>query len=287
MLNTVIRKEHDVHGSKLLSEPRPQLYPLLEKISEINPDVRFSESSYSYDTVRDSAGNYHYYISEYQVTIKGENVGAVGYSSWGKACFRLSNERISNTLQRGREKKTSDVEKAVQIFQKYMKPSTLKETAHKSVELCSRALNRFQDRKDSEMRMSWRRIEDKLRQFALDNKDRFLQSTGVDLNAIEELKSISEGALEMYGKFNTGVGNMVKLVDDKYLVKDTKKDSEYRLLTRDQMNGYDLQSIGMMKLLGNEHAIMHRGYKIDDTLFVVFPESDAEIEPNIVSLGDK
>lgn len=283
MLNTVIRKEHDTRNGKVLSQPRKQFYPLLEKISEVNPDVRFTETPYSYDTVREEDGTYNVYISEYTVTIHGEEVGAVGYNSWGKAKFVLANERIGETVMRGRAKKTADIGKAVQIFKKYMYPSTQKEQAKKALDLCSRALSRFEDTREGEVRMAWRRIDEQVKKFAITNKELFEQASGQSLDPTVEALTIHTAALQMYSDYKEGNGMMVKTIEDKFLTITATRDAEPKVLSRDEMKPYDLQTIGMLKLLSDNQAILYRGYKVQDGMFIVFPETDHE--PNIVSGG--
>ncbi len=283
MLNTVIRKEHDTSGGKVLSQPRKLLYPLLERISELNPDVRFTETTYSYDIVREQDGTCSVYISEYIMTVQGEEIGSVAYNSWGKAKYVLSNERISKTLDRGRARKTADVEKAVKIFKKYMYPDTIQEQAKKAIDTCSRAIARFEDTREGEVRMAWRRIDEQVKQFALANKELFAQTTGKDLAPLVEDIATHSAAQQMYEDFKLGAGTMVKLIGDKYLVGTNLKDSEHKVLSREEMKPYDLQTLGMLKLLSDNHAILYRGYKINEALFIVFPETDHE--PNIVSGG--
>lgn len=279
----------------------PDLKEFVEALAGKYPTWEFVEtSSYTkWREVLDFATNTKYsealeeQVRELEVFDAGkEKLGTIGKEGWGQRKLTITNNRIRQQLERGREFKTSDAKKAVKLVDKHFYGKTKAEHLLDDYKIAREAIGDYSREKRYGVNHVWDSMAKSAMEFVAKNFDAYMhmmqtlptevQSHNSRLAKFPELLEDYHNSLAFLKGIDDKQAVMVSIKGDEYAtVKNNSQlyeapDLEIDIRERDAIKDHIKRSVGMLKLLEPKQAITGVGLKCTDTIFMVIDKPNNE-----------
>lgn len=231
-------------------------------------------------------------VREIEVFDDIQKLGTIGKDGWGQRKLTITNNRIRQQMERGREFKTSDPKKAVKLVDKYFYGKTKAEYLADDYKTAREVVGDYTREKRYGVNHAWDSMTKSAMQFVAKNFGAYMQmmrALPIDMQANHAKVDMFPELLEDYYNsvaFITDMDNkqgvMVSIRGDEYaVVKNNNQmyqtpDFEIDIRERDATKDHIKRSVGMLKLLEPKQAITGVGLKCTDTIFMIVDKPSDE-----------
>jgi len=220
----------------------------------------------------------------FEVRDGSEKIGNIGRTYFrGDYCINISNDRISESMQRGNGYKTSDPQKAILKAKKMFSRLKPSERINKAHSLANDVMDRQERNKTRDQHTAYSRVK----QAAVD----YIMGTGFDLFLahVQTLPESTRASIETARKDQVRLDiEMLTIEKIREKFSDNKtalviKDmGNYLVSTEQDVQIYDDNTLpdnmrgklGMLKLVEAEHFISSVGCRVNDEIFVIVLEEN-------------
>jgi len=205
-----------------------------------------------------------------EVIQNNERVGeVVARNQWDRhgevyTTLVFSSNSITRNAERGSTKHTKHMRQAIKIFAEHFKPKQTKDIVDDGVQELTATFSRCIAR-------SQRDVVDKLTQLVHKKDIPVIQSLATILGDIPEIEQHVIN-LRASDTFHTR-GVAVVVVGDTYLVS-IGADDEPQVYTNDTLPHGLRANLAILKLVENDRVVADRGYRLDETKFIVVMEEE-------------
>jgi hypothetical protein len=248
---------------------------VVAKLAALNPLWRFVVTDCTASSKQATA---------FEVRDGGEKIGNIGRTYFrGDYCINISNDRISENMQRGNGYKTSDPQKAILKAKKMFSRLKPSERITKAHSLANDVMHKQERNKMRDQHTAY----SKVKQAAMD----FIMGTGFDLFLahVQTLPESTRASIETARKDQVRLDIEMLTIEK---IREKFSDNKTALVIRDTGNylvriGQDVQmyddntlpdnmrgKLGMLKLVEAEHFISSVGCRINDEIFVIVTEEN-------------
>jgi hypothetical protein len=246
------------------------LHPLIEKIAVKHPEWRFEIINFS-TANRDEGQPTNIYASSFGIFYKRELLGEI-FKSYNyrarESSYAISNERITNNMQRGSSTKTTKIDKALKIIEKSFGVASAQEMFDKQAINAHRSFGYAREGMGREATNIWTNEKKIFREFVLTHWDQFIDS--LPSHDVRKVASLPEKLL----KYDI-VDNMYNNIDTMYRI--VIKDSDYIVVREGKMSVVSSnelsetvrRNLGMLKLVKDNEVLENIGFRHDETTFFV------------------
>lgn len=279
--NVEFPKENDRNGIEVVATMDTFIAPLVEKLALAHPEWQFkSHHCRRYYTPNQTA-EFTMVVERVQVVDKYEKLGEVGYdyTSSGKR-FYVSNHRTEKMRERGSGVKTIHLDKAFKHVEKFFGRMNHNEKLEQASQATIDAVYRVVIDTTYPMRSSWGLIEDRARDFVVDNLEAFknyMQSNLANTRELGEASKLPEliaehkGMQTLQDKVNKNEHILVLLDGMNYIVKHA---GQVEVKTSEELPDYVRRGVGMLKLIEVKNAITNIGIRVEDNVFALLPPNN-------------
>ena len=281
--NVEFPKDTDKNGIEVVATMDTYLAPLVEKLALAHPEWQFkSHHCRKVYGKTDTGADFSMVIERVRVMDKYEELGLLGtdYTSKGKR-FWVSNHRVEKMRERGSGMKTIHLDKAYKHVDKYFGRMNHGEMLEQATRTTQDVVYQANNQTYFPLRSSWGFIEDKARDFVVDNLEAFknyMQSNLANTRELEEASKLPDLMTEYRGmqaiqKSVDSKQHILVLLDGmNYIVKHAVNQVEVK--TSEELPDHVRRGVGMLKLVEVRQAITNIGIRVDDNVFALLPPNN-------------
>lgn len=253
------------------------LHPMLAQLLDILA-VKYSQWVFKCSSFKEKEPN-KVTIMGFSVLDKGNMVGKVGLdtryhrSRGSERCYKIYNERISRSRERGSSTLTTNIKHAVKVIESFFTPAPIRERMEDLFNVGRNNLSMEQRRVERDYRDQHHEVSPYIRAYIDKHKEHLMQWLPPDAAAklvtmfelgtkTEMMRGMSEAANEML---------TVLIEDDKYTVL---HNGNISVLQQNHLPQEMRQRLGMLKLVEFGEAIPNVGIRIrSDAFLIVAPDN--------------
>lgn len=257
-------------------EIHPFMKPFVEALALKYPQWEFVECDSR--SRWDADGNNYPEADGFQIMDRREELGKIRVDHWCRAGERywVDNFRIDATRERGRGFKTKHMDKAIKHVSKYFGIRNTTELIEQAEEIADRIKRNVMNNLQSEMHLTWNKLDDHAANFLMQNWDKFaeyMQKLGAHAEAVasypEAYRNHAEGR-KIDRLIYEGKAWLVNIVNSDYIVKQGETVS---IMDSDKLPNIVRRNLGMLKLVQDKEIISNVGIRIDESTYYVVGES--------------
>ena len=246
------------------------LHPLIEKLAVKHPEWRFEIINYS-TAGRDEGQPATVYASSFAIFYKRERLGEI-FKTFNyrvrESSYAISNERITNNMQRGSSTKTTKIDKALKIIEKSFGVASAQETFDKLATNAHRSFGYAREGMGREATNLWTNEKKIFREFVLTHWDQFIDS--LPSHDVRKVASLPEKLLkyDVVDKMYNNIDTMYRIVikDSDYIVV---HEGKMLVVSSDELSETVRRNLGMLKLVKDNEVLENIGFRHDETTFFV------------------
>jgi len=276
--NVILGMHDDGKGGKTEATVDTYLEPLIEELAIKHPEWKF-EHHYARRSFVDNTGQVAWVYERMKVVDKYEELGQIGidYTRSGKR-FYISNHRVEAMRERGSGVKTTDIKKAIRHVDKFFGRKNLNEKLAEAREKARNVIENISREKYYKHQGVWNVIQDDARKYIAENIQAFMAATNnhkkaeefpVAVQELDHANKVREMAVnnKSYLVFIEGMNYSVSLGQ-----------SLPKIMTSEELPTFIRMGIGMLKLVEDSTLITNIGFRVDESTFVVLPQSEENHE---------
>jgi hypothetical protein len=246
------------------------LHPLIEKLAVKHPEWRFEILNFS-SASRDEGQPANIYSSSFAIFYKRERLGEI-FKTFNyrvrESSYAISNERITNNMQRGSSTKTTKIDKALKIIEKSFGVASAQETFDKLATNAHRSFGYAREGMGREATNLWTNEKKIFREFVLTHWDQFIDS--LPSHDVRKVASLPEKLLkyDVVDKMYNNIDTMYRIVikDSDYIVV---HEGKMLVVSSDELSETVRRNLGMLKLVKDNEVLENIGFRHDETTFFV------------------
>ena len=242
------------------------MHPFIEALAVKHPEWKFVCNGVGRLSAEAAEAN------QFKVFEKREELGILTKEYYSRQnAYGIRNERVSATLERGWSKKTTKLDKAIKLVEKTFYTKNNQELYEQGVSVANDTLDRFCDKKRSEINSRWRGLMEEVQGFVLNNFGLFVDKLTEEHKKlafnlptlVEEHDEVSN----MYLAFRKGLTYNIVIQGSDYLVGESQQD--LTIISSDKLPEGIKRKLGMLKLVNAGDAVHGAGIRVNDNTFVV------------------
>jgi hypothetical protein len=275
--NVILGMHDDGKGGKTEATVDTYLEPLIEELAIKHPEWKFEHHYARRNHVGD--GKVAWTYERLKVMDKYEELGQIGidYTRAGKR-FWISNHRVEAMRERGSGVKTTDIKKAIRHVDKFFGRKNLNEKLAEAREKARNVIENISREKYYKHQGVWGAIQDDARKYIAENIQAFMAATNnhkkaeefpVAVQELDHANKVREMAVnnKSYLVFIEGMNYSVSLGQ-----------SLPKIMTSEELPTFIRMGVGMLKLVEDSTLITNIGFRVDESTFVVLPQSEENHE---------
>jgi len=274
--NVILGMHDDGKGGKTEATVDTYLEPLIEELAIKHPEWKF-EHEYAR---RNHVGNGEvvWVYERMKVVDKYEVLGQIGidYMRSGKR-FWINNHRVEGMRERGSGVKTTDIKKAIRHVDKFFGRKNLNEKLAEARDKARNVIENISRTKYYEYQGVWNAIQNDARKYIAENIQAFMAATNnasaekfpVAVQELDHTNNVREmtNSNKSYLVFIDGMNYSVSLGQ-----------SLPQLMASEELPAFIRRGVGMLKLVEDGVLITNIGFRVDESTFVVLPQSEENHE---------
>jgi hypothetical protein len=210
---------------------------------------------------------------------KYEELGQIGidYTRAGKR-FWINNHRVEGMRERGSGVKTTDIKKAIRHVDKFFGRKNLNEKLSEARDKAKNVIENISRDKYYRHQGVWNVIQDDARKYIAENIQAFMAATNNHKKAEEFPVAVQEleHANNVRNMTNSNKSYLVFIEGMNYSV--SLGQSLPEIMTSEELPTFIRMGVGMLKLVEDGVLITNIGFKVDESTFVVLPQSEENHE---------
>lgn len=278
--NINLPKETDKNGIEVVGVIDTYLEPLVEELAIKHPEWRFephhARKNYSKGI---NGAEFGIDVERVKVMDKYEELGQLGidYTRSGKR-FWISNHRVEAMRERGSGVKTTDIKKAIRHVDKFFGRKNLNEKLAEARDKARSVIDGIARDKYFKHQNVWGAIQDDARQYIAENIQAFMAATNNSKKAelFPEAVQELEHANNVRNMTNSHKSHLVFIEGMNYSV--SLGQSLPQIMTSEELPAFIRMGVGMLKLVEDGVLITNIGFRVDESTFVVLPQSEENHE---------
>jgi hypothetical protein len=276
--NVILGMHDDGKGGKTEATVDTYIEPLIEELAIKHPEWKF-EHHYARRNLVSASGGVTWVYERMKVMDKYEEIGQIGidYTRAGKR-FWINNHRVEGMRERGSGVKTTDIKKAIRHVDKFFGRKNLNEKLAEARDKAKSVIDGIARDKYFKHQNVWGAIQDDARQYIAENIQAFMAATNnpkkAELfpEAVQEL----EHANNVRNMTNSHKSHLVFIEGMNYSV--SLGQSLPQIMTSEELPAFIRMGVGMLKLVEDGVLITNIGFRVDESTFVVLPQSEENHE---------
>jgi hypothetical protein len=275
--NVILGMHDDGKGGKTEATVDTYIEPLIEELAIKHPEWRF-EHQYARRNLVSASGGVTWVYERMKVMDKYEEIGQIGidYIRTGKR-FWINNHRVEGMRERGSGVKTTDIKKAIRHVDKFFGRKNLNEKLAEARDKARNVIENISRTKYYEYQGVWNAIQNDARKYIAENIQAFTAATNnasaekfpVAVQELDHTNNVREmtNSNKSYLVFIDGMNYSVSLGQ-----------SLPQLMASEELPAFIRRGVGMLKLVEDGVLITNIGFRVDESTFVVLPQSEENHE---------
>jgi hypothetical protein len=275
--NVILGMHDDGKGGKTEATVDTFLEPLVEELAIKHPEWKFGHDHARRNHVGD--GKVEWTYERMKVMDKYEELGQIGidYTRAGKR-FWINNHRVEGMRERGSGVKTTDIKKAIRHVDKFFGRKNLNEKLAEARDKARNVIENISRDKYYKHQNVWGSIQDDARKYIAENIQAFMAATNNHKKAEEFPVAMQEldHANNVRAMTNSNKSHLVFIEGMNYSV--SLGQSLPEIMTSEELPAFIRMGVGMLKLVEDGVLITNIGFRVDESTFVVLPQSEENHE---------
>jgi hypothetical protein len=276
---------HEDITAKALHPPNTYtMHPMLAQLLDVLA-VKYSQWVFKCSMMKEREPN-KVTIMGFLVLDKGNVVGKVGLdtryhrSRGSEMCYKIYNERISKSRERGSSTLTTNIKQAIRVIESFFTPAPIRERMGDLCLLGRNNLSMEQRRVERDLRDAHNEISPHIREYIDAHRAHMMQWLSPDVAAKLVVKYEMQDKLKAMQQMTQDANQMLTVLieGDKYTVL---HNGNISVLQQEGLPHDMRQRLGMLKLVESGEAVPNVGVRMrPDAFMIVAPDNfSSEVQP--------